>query len=66
MKKISNIIKDSNYSFSLFNQELVNELERKIIIKNGKPYIVCLIRNKEILLKPEEVARQLYLMKLIN
>jgi type I restriction enzyme M protein len=66
MKKISNIIKDSNYSFSLFNQELVNELEGKIIIKNGKPYIVCLIRNKEILLKPEEVARQLYLMKLIN
>lgn len=66
MKKISNIIKDSNYSFSLFDQELVNELEGKIIIKNDKPYIICLIRNKEILLKPEEVVRQLYLMKLIK
>jgi len=66
MKKISNIIKDSNYSFSLFGQELVNKLEEKIIIKNDKPYTICLIRNKEILLKPEEVVRQLYLMKLIK
>jgi type I restriction enzyme M protein len=66
MKKILNIIKDSNYSFSLFDQTLVDDLEQNIIIKDGKPYVVCVIRNKEIALKPEEVVRQLYLMKLIK
>jgi len=66
MKNILNIIKDSNYSFSLFNKFLVDELERKIKIKGGKPYVVCIIRGKKIILKPEEVVRQLYLMKLIR
>lgn len=66
MKKLLEIIKDSSYSFSLFDQDLVNELEQKIIVKNEKPYVVCAIRDKEILLKPEEIVRQLYLMKLIK
>lgn len=66
MKNISSIIKDSNYSFSLFDKFLVDELERNIKIKDGKPYVVCVIRDKEIILKPEEVVRQLYLMKLIR
>jgi len=66
MKNILNIIKDSNYGFSLFDQKLVDELERKINIKDGKPYVVCAIRDKEIVLKPEEVVRQLYAMKLLE
>jgi len=66
MKKILDIIKDSNYNFSLFDQSLVDKLEQKITIKDGKPYVVCAIRDKEILLKPEEVVRQLYLMQLIS
>ncbi len=65
MKNILNIIKDSNYNFSIFDQKLVDELESKITFKDGKPYVVCVIRDKEILLKPEEVVRQLYAMKLI-
>jgi len=66
MKNILNIIKDSNYSFSLFDQSLVDELEKKITIKDGKPYVVCVIRDKEIILKPEEIIRQLYAMKLLE
>lgn len=66
MKNISDIIKDSNYSFSLFDQKLVDELESKITFKNGKPYVICVIRDKEIILKPEEVVRQLYAMKLLQ
>lgn len=66
MTKILNIIKDSNYSFSIFDQKLVDELESKIIFKDGKPYVVCAIRDKEIVLKPEEVVRQLYAMKLLQ
>ncbi|MFH0779958.1 MAG: N-6 DNA methylase [Parcubacteria group bacterium] len=66
MKQILSIIKDSNYSFSLFDQSLVDELENKITVKDGKPYVICVIRDKEIVLKPEEVVRQLYAMKLIK
>lgn len=66
MKNILNIIKDSNYSFSLFDQALVDELEQNIKIKDGKPYVACIIRDREIVLKPEEVVRQLYLMRLIK
>ena len=66
MNNILNIIKDSNYSFSLFNRSLVDELEQNIKIIDGRPYVVCVIREKEIVLKPEEVVRQLYLMKLIK
>ncbi len=65
MKNILNIIKDSNYSLSIFDQKLVDELESKITLKDGKPYVVCVIRDKEIVLKPEEVVRQLYAMKLL-
>ncbi|MHB1645887.1 MAG: N-6 DNA methylase [bacterium] len=66
MNNILNIIKDSNYSFALFDKSYVDELEQKIIMKEGKPYVTCIIRDKEIVLKPEEVVRQLYLMKLIK
>jgi type I restriction enzyme M protein len=66
MNKILNIIKDTNYSFSLFDKSYIDELENKITIKDGKHYVKCLIRDKEIVLKPEEVVRQLYLMKLIK
>lgn len=50
----------------MFDQKLVDELESKITFKDGKPYIVCAIRDKEIVLKPEEVIRQLFVQKLIK
>lgn len=34
------------------------------IVKNGKRYLTCLVRNKEILAKPEEIVRQLWLQRL--
>ena len=66
MNNIQSILKDSNYSLSLFDQKLVNELEKKITIKDSKLYVACTIRDKEIVLKPEEVIRQLYAMKLLE
>lgn len=66
MKKIQNILKDSNYSLSLFDEKLVDELENKITEKDGKFYVACAIRDKEIVLKPEEIVRQLYTMKLLE
>jgi type I restriction enzyme M protein len=66
ISNISNIIKDSGYSLNIFDPKLVDELESKITFKDGKPYVVCAIRDKEIVLKPEEVVRQLYAMKLLK
>ena len=63
---LASILKDSEYNLSLFSKEHVNELENSIIDKNGKAYILCRIRNKEIKLTPEEVVRQLYLLVLLR
>ncbi len=63
---LSSILKDSNYNLSLFREEDVKALEAKIKIEKNKPFVTCLIRDKEVQLKPEEVVRQLYAVKLIN
>jgi len=63
---LATIIKDSEYNLNLFSEEYVKELENNIIDKNGKAYILCQIRNKEIKLTPEEIVRQLYLMVLMR
>ena len=63
---LASILKDSNYSLSIFTESEIKSLESKIISKEGKAYINCIIRNKEISLKPEEIIRQLYTAKLID
>ena len=65
---LQEILKDTNYTLEQFNEDYVKELENKIFekeLKSGKfPYVKCLVRNKDIRLTPEEVVRQLYIMKL--
>lgn len=67
---LKQVLKDSNYDLSLFDDSALVELRRKVVIKEvrgkEKPYVKCLKRDKDILLKPEEIVRQLYLDKLIN
>lgn len=63
---IVTILKDTNYNLSLFRAKEIKDLEAKITVIKGKPYVVCIIREKEVQLKPEEVVRQLYASKLIN
>ena len=67
---LSSIILDSKYSLDIFPAKNVDELEQKIILKNNKgknkPFINCIIREKLIQLKPEEIVRQLYAQVLIN
>ena len=64
---INDILKDSDYKLDLFN-EFIEEFEKSIITKEQKGknsyFVKCLVRNKEIKLTPEEIVRQLYLMKL--
>ena len=67
---IQTILKDSNYDFTLFTEDEINGLRNRIVTKTvrGKEtrFINCIIRAREIQLKPEEVVRQLYAARLIN
>ncbi|MFQ3576686.1 MAG: N-6 DNA methylase [Cytophagales bacterium] len=67
---IADILRDSNYSISLFTDKEINQLEADILFREVKgkktPYLKCIIRQKEIKLTPEEIVRQLYVKRLIN
>ncbi len=67
--KILEILKDTNYKLTQFEQKYIDLLENQIIVsedKKGKnTYKVnCVVRLKEVLLTPEEIVRQLFLYKL--
>ena len=69
---ISDVLFNSGYGYSLFNDEELTAIEARIFLKQvaGKArdvaYTKCLVRNKDIKLTPEEIVRQLYLYRLIN
>ncbi len=67
---IQAILKDSNYDLTLFSVDEIESLRKEIFIKTTRdketPYIKCIVREKDIQLKPEEVIRQLYAVRLIN
>jgi len=70
MPMLKDILKDSNYGLSLFSDDEIKVLEDKIVEKSikgkNKYFINCIIRDKEIQLKPEEIVRQLYTARLVN
>ena len=67
---LNEVLKNTNYDVSLFSEEARKFIEEAIVVNTvrGKetPFITCLKRGKEIVLKPEEAVRQLYLYKLIH
>ena len=67
---IQTILKDSNYHLALFSADEIEALRKEIFTKTtrGKEtlYIKCIVRDKDIQLKPEEIVRQLYATRLIN
>lgn len=48
----------------LFGKGAIDALNMSLIARNGKIYVQCLSRGKEIFAKPEELIRQLWLHKL--
>ena len=66
--KLTDLLKDSHYKLTQFSEQHVKALEERLIWKELKhkniPYLTCLVRNKLIQAKPEEIIRQLYLLKL--
>ena len=67
---IQKILKDSNYHLDLFKDNEIEDVRKKIFIKTerGKetPHIKCVIRDKDVQLKPEELIRQPYAARLVN
>ncbi|MCH7612479.1 MAG: type I restriction enzyme HsdR N-terminal domain-containing protein, partial [Candidatus Marinimicrobia bacterium] len=67
---IQKILKDSNYHLDLFKKDEIETLRSKIFTKTtrGKetPFVTCIVREKDIQLKPEEIVRQLYAARLIK
>jgi len=43
------VLKNTPCGLNIFIPQRVKQLEEKVIWKDSKPYVVCLIRNKEIL-----------------
>jgi type I restriction enzyme M protein len=67
---IQTILKDSNYDLALFSTDEIESLRKEVFTKTtrGKetPYVKCIVREKDIQLKPEEIVRQLYAARLVN
>ena len=67
---IQTIFRDSNYHLSLFHDDEIDALREKVCSRTlkGKQthFVNCIIREKDVQLKPEEVVRQLYAAQLIK
>lgn len=67
---ISKILKGDELSLKQFSIDAIKSLENRIVEKDlgegVKPYAKCIIREKDIMIKPEEIIRQLFTEKLMN
>lgn len=63
---LNEIFKNSNYDTTVFKELSKSWIEGRIIVRDGIPYVECVIRKREIRLTPEEVVRQLFAYELIN
>ena len=60
------VMNGTNYRLTQFSQSSVDALENRIFMKKDKPFVKCLVRDKDIQVKPEEAVRQLYIEKLMT
>lgn len=67
---ILTVLRDSKYHLALFDQSEIEALRDRVFTKKSRgqevPYVKCIVRNKDIRLKPEEVVRQLYASRLME
>ena len=65
---LSNILKESPYKLTQFTKQHIAILENNIPIdqEKNKVFVTCYKRKRQIELKPEEVVRQLMLIKLVE
>ncbi len=62
---LAEILRDTEYSLTQFSAKVIKDFENKIFYKETKgkqiPHVKCAVRNKDIVVKPEEAKRQLYI-----
>lgn len=58
--------KGAQLAEKLFGTEAMKTVESQLFDKKGKPYLKCQSRKKDILGKPEELIRQLWLHRLTH
>ena len=67
---IQTILKDTNYDLGQFTEDEIEDLEQRIFMKTvrGKetPHVNCIVRKKDVQLKPEEIVRQLFTARLMK
>ena len=67
---IQSVLKDSRYDLALFTKDEVDALRGKVFIKPARSketaFVTCIVRNKAIQLRPEEIVRQLYATRLME
>lgn len=65
---LSALLKESTYKLTQFDEKTISALESNITndTNKNKVYVTCYKRKKQIELKPEEVIRQLILIKLVH
>jgi hypothetical protein len=63
---INDLLTDSKNQFSLdiFSPKTIAAVDAALVQKNGKFYLQCGVRRKEVIAKPEEIIRQLWLNRL--
>ena len=67
---LQTVLQDTNYHLSLFGQDEIDRLSASVFMKKSRgkdaPYVKCVVRGRDVQLKPEEVVRQLYASRLIH
>lgn len=66
MHSLEDIFRGSSHNSTVFSPEAVAHINSIIISRNTRPFIRCLIRNKDIRLTPEEAVRQLFIYELTH
>lgn len=66
--KLQEILDSAKASLSLeiFDAKSISAVEASLGEKNGKVYVKCAVRGKDVLAKPEEVVRQLWLRRILQ
>ncbi len=64
---LTDILESSRtHTFDIFPATTISMVEKRIEIRNAKPFVRCLIRDRWFAAKPEEIVRQLWLEHLVR
>jgi len=70
MDVLLEVLSGSKHDLDLFTSDEIDWLQQRVFNKTSRgkvrPHVSCIVRNKDIQLRPEEIVRQLYARRLIE